>query len=109
LFTQEAKQDLIDRIDDNVSSNTNFNNFMSATPLNLGEPLDLSERIQENLSYDQAITVNIMAATEEYNIAVTKHIARSILTRLPLELRNHVYHFLSPDQITVCGLQQAAC
>lgn len=82
---------------------------MSDTLLTLGEPLDLFERIKENLNYDEGITSKIMAATEEYDIAVTQCIARSILARLPLELRTHVYRFLSPDQITVCASRYATC
>lgn len=90
LFIYEQEQYAIEEIEDEAGLTTILNH----------EAKD---------SLDKMVVLDIRATPEDYNIAVTPHISANILARLPRELRDIIYEFLAPKQITVCVEDWPGC
>lgn len=65
------------------------------------DPTNLIARAKATFGIDRDIDAEIVAATDEYNIAVTRKISDEGLTKLPRELRDMVYEFLVPQKVDI--------
>lgn len=99
LLQREYEQTALNECQQSVSLHEGLENILHHTTDLDGSPTPTIDCIKSNLDIERDFSKDIEKATEAYNVAVCRNIGPAMYKRLPRELRDMVYEYLTTSKL----------
>jgi hypothetical protein len=101
LLIEQQEQRAIEDVQNLAEHKGDVQRLVKGSASTMGLPDDLLAQVKTNLNNDRDIDAEITFFIDKYNTAVCRKIADGIRDKFPRELRDVVYRYLVPDQVSL--------
>jgi hypothetical protein len=101
LLALEFEQNMIKDLERLTKQTSDMQLVVEKAIVDMPQPPVMLDRIKSSFGTDEDLNAQIEIATEQYSIAVCRQLAVG-LAKLPRELRDMVYRYLVPDEVSIC-------